>query len=96
MNLWGGRTRHGTVCVRAVRAVCTACRYVSLLEASAMVHAATTSPKACQQLQAMCAATTDWRFRFGATSVLMEVVRGTPDAAARSSLAGRVQQWCVL
>ena len=51
-----------------------------------MVSDAMTSPKVCQQLQTSCAATTDWRFRFGAASVLMEVAQGTQDAAVRSAV----------
>ena len=51
-----------------------------------MVSDATTSPKVCQQLQTSCAAITDWRFRFGAASVLMEVAHGTQDAVVRSAV----------
>ncbi len=84
----GVRTHQSSACGCVLRlpdlVVCG--RYVSLLEASAMVSDATTSPKVCQQLQTSCAAITDWWFRFGAASVLMEVAHGTQDAAVRSAV----------
>ena len=59
-------------------------RYMALLEAQCLVPAALTSTKACDQLQAQCAASNDWRFRFGAVAVLMDVVQHTQDAGVRS------------
>jgi hypothetical protein len=59
---------------------------MSLLEAMALVPAACSSAKACTELQAHCAASTDWRFRFGVAPVLLDVLQGTDDPAVRTAV----------
>jgi hypothetical protein len=50
-----------------------------------MVPAACGSVKACRELQSHCATSTDWRFRFGAVALLLDVLQGSGEPGVRSA-----------
>ncbi len=68
-------------------------RYVSLLEASTLVTPALCSVDACRQLQAVCAASNDWRLQFGAVGILSDVLQRSQVAAVSTMvLQGEVRR----
>jgi hypothetical protein len=67
-------------------------RYVALLEASVLVPQAASSVEACRKLQVACAASDDWRLRFGAVGLLAEVLQRSKDTAVGTlALKGEVR-----